>query len=693
MPRFAAMLRVLGALLVLAGALTSYASRALFDSDTFADRVAASLGDDRVAGFAAGQITDAVIAQRPDLTAVRPVLLGLVQAVVRTEAFRAVARRGARAAHQSLLEGSAGQLVVSLPDFETILRSALATSPEIAERIPEQLSAAVTRLSNLPLDRRAASLMRFAKVARPVALLTLGAGVALTVLGIVLARRRRRALLEVGETWVGLAAVLILFEVLGGFVVRGLIADPRLGDPAVGLWGAFMGGLRPRAYGLALVGLACAAAVSTLEGLPNPRDLLDRLGRTIARPPGGPLGRLVRAFLLLGLGLAGMIWPRFAAQTLAVAFGALLAFLALRELFSLAMPAPGADPGVSLEGMAGRTALRVGLSAVLVVAVVAGGYLYLTRGGTALTQVVAGCNGDPRLCERRLDDVVFPGTHNSMAAADVPGWFMPNHESGVEAQLAGGVRALLIDVVPGIEVGDRIRTVLADESAARATYNRALGPEGVDAALRIRDRLVPGEGDRRGLFLCHGFCELGALPVEDVLGTLRTFLTHHPGEVLLVIVQDEGVTPDELAAAVEAAGLRDVVYPGPFAAPWPTLGELVSRNQRLLLFVEHARGGPAWLPNAYDVFQETPFRFSTPEEMSCARNRGGRANSLFLVNHFIESVPPRPTAAAPVNTLEFLEQRARRCQRERRRVPNVIAVDFWETGDVVGAARALNGLE
>lgn len=693
MPRFAAMLRALGALLVLAGALTSYTSRALFNGDAFADRLAASLADDRVAGFAAGQITDAVIAQRPDLTAVRPVLLGLVQAVVRTEAFRAVARRGARAAHQSLLEGSAGQLVVSLPDFETILRSALATSPEIAERIPEKLSAAVTRLSNLPLDRRAASLMRFARASRRVALLVLGAGVVLTVSGIVLARRRRRALLEVGETWVGLAVVIILFEILGGFVVRALIADPGLGDPAVGLWRAFMGGLRPRAYGLALVGLACAAAVSTLEGLPSPRDLLDRLGHTIARPPGGPAGRLVRAFVLLGLGFAGMLWPRFAASTLAVAFAALLAFLALREVFSLALPAPGADPGVSLEGMAGRTALRVGLTAALVVAVVATGYLYLTRGRTALMQVVAGCNGDPRLCDRRLDDVVFPGTHNSMAAAEVPGWFMPNQESGVEAQLAGGVRAFLIDIVPGIQVGDRVRTELADESAARATYNRALGPEGVDAALRIRDRLVPGEGDRRGLFLCHGFCELGSLPVESVLETFRTFLTHHPGEVLLVIVQDEGVTLAELAAAVEAAGLRDVVYPGPFAAPWPTLGELVSRNQRLLLFVEHAQGGPAWLPNAYDVFQETPFQFSTPESMTCARNRGGRANSLFLVNHFIESVPPRPTAAAPVNTLEFLERRARRCQRERRRVPNIIAVDFWETGDVVGAARALNGLD
>ena len=33
-----------------------------------------------------------------------------------------------------------------------------------------------------------------------------------------------------------------------------------------------------------------------------------------------------------------------------------------------------------------------------------------------------GCNGDARLCERPLDEVVFAGTHNAMSAADRPGW-------------------------------------------------------------------------------------------------------------------------------------------------------------------------------------------------------------------------------------------------------------------------------
>ena len=36
------------------------------------------------------------------------------------------------------------------------------------------------------------------------------------------------------------------------------------------------------------------------------------------------------------------------------------------------------------------------------------------------------CNGYAQLCCRRLDQVVFAGTHNSMSAADSPGWLIAN---------------------------------------------------------------------------------------------------------------------------------------------------------------------------------------------------------------------------------------------------------------------------
>jgi hypothetical protein len=37
-------------------------------------------------------------------------------------------------------------------------------------------------------------------------------------------------------------------------------------------------------------------------------------------------------------------------------------------------------------------------------------------------------------------------------------------------------------------------------------------------------------------------------------------------------------------------------------------------------------------------------------------------------------------------------RRVQQCQRERRMTANIIAVDFAGIGDVVGAARVLNGL-
>ena len=67
---------------------------------------------------------------------------------------------------------------------------------------------------------------------------------------------------------------------------------------------------------------------------------------------------------------------------------------------------------------------------------------------------------------------------------------------------------------------------------------------------------------------------------------------------------------------------------------------------------------------------------------------------MFLVNHWIETTPaPRPSNAAVVNAYDFLLARARRCQRERGHLPNIIAVDFYGTGDLLRVAGKLNGTE
>jgi hypothetical protein len=74
-------------------------------------------------------------------------------------------------------------------------------------------------------------------------------------------------------------------------------------------------------------------------------------------------------------------------------------------------------------------------------------------------------------------------------------------------------------------------------------------------------------------------------------------------------------------------------------------------------------------------------------------NRGPRDAPLFLVNHWINTDPlPQPGNAAVVNAYEPLLRRARACQRLRGRRVNLLAVDFYERGDLFEVVDALNGV-
>jgi hypothetical protein len=266
----------------------------------------------------------------------------------------------------------------------------------------------------------------------------------------------------------------------------------------------------------------------------------------------------------------------------------------------------------------------------------------------------------------------------------------PQHERGLTAQLTDGIRAFLIDVHYGRPAASAVVTDLDAEAGSRAKIEEAVGSEGVEAALRIRDRFVGGELGPRGLYLCHGFCELGAQPLGPWLATLAGFLAEHPGEVVILVVEDY-VSPADLAAEFEKAGLADQVYLGAGRAPWPSLRTLVDTRQRVVVMTESGRPGVPWLLPAFDVMQETPYKFHHPSELSCAANRGGTQGSLLLVNNWIDTTPaPKPSNAALVNALDTLLARARLCREERGLQPTILAVDFYRTGDVVGAARAMN---
>jgi hypothetical protein len=235
-------------------------------------------------------------------------------------------------------------------------------------------------------------------------------------------------------------------------------------------------------------------------------------------------------------------------------------------------------------------------------------------------------------------------------------------------------------------------------NADRALYLRTLGPAGLAAIQRIRDRIVEGEG-APGVFLCHRFCELGATELTGALREVREFLVERPDEVLVIVIQDY-VLPADIVSAFERSGLAERVYRGPPAGPFPTLREMIDSEQQVVVYAENHGGGAPWYTAGFErAIEETPYTFKEPGLLtdrtnwaaSCAPNRGTDTAPLLLVNHWVNTDPrPLPSNAGVVNRRDVLVGRARTCARNRGQAVNLLGVDFVGEGDVVGAADALS---
>ncbi len=688
----AALLRVSGAVLAVTSLVGIYAQRVMLDRDAFAERAASALRDPRVASYLAERIADEAVARDRDLIAFRPLIVAGARVVVASEPFAALFRRAARSAHAVALSPGADRVYLSLPDFSVLVRNALARAqPELAAKVPAGLPEQLGRDAEKALAGGGLRFVRTAGRLDDTAALPLALAVLLLVASVALAVERRRALLSAGVALAAGGILLFLIVPLSGILLTSRIGDAPLQQAARGVFEAFVARLRVWALVLAGMGVVLSAAASSLASHVEVEEAFAVGWSWLHRPSQRRRVELPRALALLTLGLLAALQPSILIRILTVVVGAGLAFEGLRSLFALVAPrlAPPERAGVPRSFH-----WRLALVGVVALALLGAAVAWL-RSPASLpgARFTGECNGSAALCDRTLDQVVFPGAHNAMAAADVPGWMLPNQEQGMGAQLRHGIRALLFDVHDGVPVAGRIKTSLAGETTSLARYEEAVGPQGFAAAMRIRDRLVGPPQGPQGPYLCHGFCELGSQPLVQGLREIRDFLIEDPGAVLVLIIEDY-VPPAEIAQAFQESGLVAYVYRGRPGPPWPTLRRMIESDERVLATAEHENDAVPWYFRAYDLMEETPYHFESPGQLSCRPNRGGDGKSLFLMNHWIDTTPaPKPSYAELLNRRDAIVARARQCQRERGKLPNVIAVDFAMTGDVVGAAAELNGLK
>ncbi len=688
----------LGIFLVLAGQLLILANYALFDADFFADRIAGSLSDKRVASYVADQVTEAVVAENEDLILVRPLLAGTTQIVVSSDPFRAVFRSGIKRSHQLLATRGGQDILLSLSDVGVILKNALVTRPDLAEKIPDDLVAIIGGLEDGLVVEFSGDFLHQGQRLGQRSRLIFWLGMVLLIVGVLLATNHELALLRAGVALTTTAVVIVLILETGAHLVVRIPDDPALGQVLAGVWSSFISGMYLSVLLLGGMGLILAAtATAFLEVMQL--DVLRRQFQRILIEPTDHRGlRLARGLTLVMVGTMAVLNPSVATRLVMILGSGVVAFIGLRELCRLAVD-PAARLARQMEELdarhgTGARTWRRGLVSLAVVGLLVGSAILVTRAPLLLPEPLdtIGCNGSLDLCDRPLDQVVFACTHNAMGAADVPGWMFPNQQRGIRTQLQDGIRAFMLDVLPGIPVSGAVKTDMDDADIVREKLEPALGAEGLDAALRIRERLLGARQTDRDLYLCHGLCELGADRLVPVLAEMREFLILNPREVIIIIIED-AVPAKDIEAAFEASRLADLVYRGPVTPPWPTLGEMVDSNQRILVLAENDSEGVDWYHPAFAVCQETPYHFTHPDSFNCAPNRGGTTGSLLLLNHWITTPPSSlPSNAARVNTREVLLERVAQCERERGRRPNIIAVDFYRAGDLVSVVSELNSI-
>jgi hypothetical protein len=686
-------LTVVASVVLLFGDLAFFARVDLFDAKRFADNAVSTLDHSSVRDATAQKITDDLVLRAdPDLVAVRPIIEATAGAVVGTGAFKGVLRDAIERAHRAIFKGEDDTAVIVSNAGVLLIEAIKQFKPSLAKQIPKGFDARLVSLSQGGVATDAvqvAERVRVAGIVLPLVALLLFA------VAVAIAPRRRSAVTRVGIGMAAVGVVVVVALAIARTVLLGRVGDD-LDRQALGtIWDALLGDLRTWSLALAAAGTIVASASAYVL---RPVDLnapLRFLAERLITPPEGTAGRVA---WLAGVGVAGLVMilaPGFVLTALVTLVGLYLLFLAVTEIMRFVIPPEEAEAS-RRERREHRQAIRLrwgrpAAAAAILAAAAALAIVLISGGGSSEEGAVTTCNGHRSLCDRRLDQVVFPATHNSYAGADVPGWVFPEQDADIEHQLRDGVRGLWIDAYYGIP-GRRVYTDTSQiNPALNAQLKESLGPDFVAAAARIRSQIArPPAGEKSRIYLCHGYCELGAVDAMQAFRQIAAFLRHNPGEVLLIDVEDY-VRPEDIVRLVEASGLGEFVYRGPFEPPLPTLGEMIDSNQRVMILAEHQAGAAPWYRPAYSLFKETPFDFKQPSQMSCAPNRGSESNPLFLINHWINTDPaPKPSNAAKVNSRSFLLDRALRCERRRNAVPNAVSVDFYRQGDLFGAVDELN---
>jgi hypothetical protein len=283
------------------------------------------------------------------------------------------------------------------------------------------------------------------------------------------------------------------------------------------------------------------------------------------------------------------------------------------------------------------------------------------------TDTVTCCNGLTGLCDLRVDEILYGYVHNAVAT-DQDDFIVVNQDYNLENALKAGFRSMELDV-------GRCGTL----------------------GTSLNEKVV----------FFHSQCLLGSRGISDTLTNINTFLDENPNEVIILKLEmtDESVTLQEVADimdTVATGSFRDRLYQKQdMDTAWPTLGELVAADTRIILFYYNQpdcanQSCPTGFHFWFTFGVNTQFSFDSVADLeatdsSCVLTGAGADSQrdFYRVNAFVD-VPSRQVADT-VNAENFMVQRMQDCAALNQDLAvNFYSVDFWDRGDVPRTVQEYN---
>jgi len=369
-----------------------------------------------------------------------------------------------------------------------------------------------------------------------------------------------------------------------------------------------------------------------------------------------------------------------------------------------------------------------------------------------------GCNGYKALCDRRYNEVAYAAAHNATSKGPS---IVNNQDITLKELMNRGVRQIKIPIHWDKDYGNnRGENPMACHGIYRSQlykdyYGAMLGNIGKKISgffekikpvtKVIKDIPVPGahmtvgelpeninlylEGIKpladmvqKGLPRLYGSsytpaqlpfnsCALdpASQPLRAVLSDVKAFLDKNPRDIFTIKFENK-IGVDVIEKELAAVGLDRYVHRQDVTKPWPTLGEMIASNKRLVLFARQPGTifslegdyiwGPAGAGGKPVLSANSPKNLKTINSMPTAdpnfRNRlSGPKNKLFNIMNIVTiGMGGWRSVAQKVNKRSFLRERVKELGKKAGVIPNYIDTDFTElpNGDVFDVVDELNGV-